>query len=70
MPIPAKDILGSLYDFKMELKNNKSDKALLIRTEIKAKDSGISGKMIILFEPNTIKRLIQDLKKQSGDISY
>jgi chemotaxis protein CheY-P-specific phosphatase CheC len=67
MPIPAKDILGSLFEFREILMKKKEDKALMIRTNISAKSTGIKGKLIILLRPDTIKTILKVLKKQAGE---
>jgi chemotaxis protein CheY-P-specific phosphatase CheC len=69
MPIPAKDILGSLFEFKEILMSKKDDRALMIRTNISAKNTGIKGKLIILLRPDTIKTILEVLKKQAGEKS-
>lgn len=65
MPIPAQDILGTLYEFKENLKKKDKDKALMMRTEIKAEGTGIQGKMIILLEPESLERIINTLKART-----
>lgn len=65
-PIPARDILATLYDFKEELKETHKDKALMMRTSIKAEDTGIEGKLIILLEPESINKILEKLRGQAG----
>jgi chemotaxis protein CheY-P-specific phosphatase CheC len=67
MPIPAKDILGSLFEFKEILMKNKEDRALMIRTNISTKTTDIKGKLIILLRPDTIRTILSVLKKQAGE---
>lgn len=66
-PIPTTDILGSLYDFKEKLISNDDNKALMLRTSILAEGTGLSGKLIILLEPNSINNIISYLKNQSSN---
>lgn len=66
MPIPAKDILGCLYDFKEKLTSRNEKEALLMKTNILAEETRIKGKLIILLEPESLNKIIDVLRKQSG----
>jgi chemotaxis protein CheY-P-specific phosphatase CheC len=66
LPIRSKDILGTLYDFREDLKKKKEQKALLIRTTIIAKETGIEGKLIVLLKPETYNNIIRVMRKKSS----
>lgn len=65
-PIPATDILGSIYDFKEHLKEGDKNEALMIKTDIVAKETGITGKLTILLEPESYEKILNLLRKKSG----
>lgn len=65
-PIPARDILGSLYDFREHLREANSKEALMIRTDISAADTGITGKLVMLLEPRSLVKILQVLNKKAA----
>lgn len=65
-PIPATDILGALYDFREHLKEANEEKALMIRTNIMTTETGITGKLIMLLEPTSLKKIISVLENKAG----
>ncbi|MGM5481984.1 MAG: chemotaxis protein CheC [Nanobdellota archaeon] len=66
MPIPASDILGSLYEFREHLKEANTHKALMIKTEIISDETGITGKLIMLLEPSSLDKIINVLNSKTG----
>lgn len=65
-PIPASDLLAALYDFKEHMDEGNKDEALMIKTDIVAKETGIKGKLTILLEPESFKRILNILRGKSG----
>lgn len=65
-PIPARDILGSLYDFREHLKEANSEEALMIKTDITASATGIDGKLVMLLEPRSLTKILQVLNKKAA----
>lgn len=65
-PIPVTDILGSLYDFRKHLEEANTKKALMIQTDILTTDSGITGRLVMLFEPNSLKKIVETLNQKAS----
>ncbi len=63
-PIPAKDILGAMYDFKEHLKEGNEAEALMIKTDMVAKETGVEGKLTVLLEPSSYKKIMEILHKK------
>lgn len=65
-PIPATDLLAALYDFKEHMNEGNKEEALMIKTDIVAKESGITGKLSILLEPDSFRKIVKILNSKAG----
>ncbi|MFW6013978.1 MAG: chemotaxis protein CheC [Nanoarchaeota archaeon] len=65
-PIPASDLLAALYDFKEHMSEGNKEEALMIKTDIVARETGITGKLSILLEPDSFKKIVSILRDKSG----
>jgi len=66
-PIPASDLLAALYDFKEHMTEGNKEEALMIKTDIVAKETGITGKLSILLEPDSFRKIVDILRNKSGN---
>jgi chemotaxis protein CheC len=66
VPHYACDMLGSLIDFLLAEMGTQIDRILLIKTEMSINDDEISGGYLMLFNPDSLNKMMEIVHKKFG----
>jgi chemotaxis protein CheY-P-specific phosphatase CheC len=58
MPLPAKDMLGSLYHFKQSVSKGGDISAVSLKTAIHGRNNIIKGKLVVFLTPETYRSMV------------